>query len=453
MSNEQSQYILETVEFTTERFPDEVFDLSGSVVELNIFENIELPYLTGSLAMTDDVAFKTTIGIKGSERVKIGIKAGRNANVITKKFMVTGIAKEISVNERTDVRVLTLIEEHAYLSAIQKISETYTGDPETIIKNILSSHLGKDLTVEARASITQIANQGRMRVIVPQMNPLEAVDWMRDRMSTSDGSPFFVYSSLRNDSLFIDDLGALMNAEPWNKDNPYTYSQSSHNIEPEDVVADDRVRKLFHVKSYAASSIESTMRLAQSGALGSEFNVLDLTSGQETQDGFHSGRDTMNAFLERLGYTPESGISFDDNLNIGTEAKGDINIGNYKSKAFSSVVSSKMFYENGTAINGYHDESDNFASYKLKIKSAALRALLMNNVFSISVPGQPYLLESKAGVGSTIQLNYVKPTLTTTTDFDKERSGKFLVYKTRHKFVDGLYDTYMDIVKLTELET
>ena len=75
----------------------------------------------------------------------------------------------------------------------------------------------------------------------------------------------------------------------------------------------------------------------------------------------------------------------------------------------------------------------------------------MYNVFTISVPGQPYLLEERAGGGSTIQLNFAEPTLdpTRSQEVDKNRSGKFLIYKARHKFVDGIYDTYIDIVKLT----
>ena len=74
----------------------------------------------------------------------------------------------------------------------------------------------------------------------------------------------------------------------------------------------------------------------------------------------------------------------------------------------------------------------------------------MNNVFTISVPGQPYLLENRAGVGSIIKLNYAEPTLDPhrMSEVDKNRSGNFLVYRTRHKFVDGLYDAHLDIVKL-----
>tara|TARA_B110000908_G_scaffold167945_1_gene221843 strand:+ start:3071 stop:4444 length:1374 start_codon:yes stop_codon:yes gene_type:complete len=452
MSDAQSQYFLERVDFTTERFPDETFDLSTSVVELNIFESVELPYLTASLAMMDDVAFKTTIGIKGSERVTLQLKATKNSNSIIKKFMVTGIAKEVSVNERTDVRVLTLLEEHAYLSAIQKISESHVGVPEDIIEDILNSHLDKKI-MYGSDSVPKLASQSKMKVIIPQWNPLEAVDWLRDRMAVTNGSPFFLFSTLRDDDIHLNDLSTLMETVAWNKETPYTYAQTSHNtFAGSEGATQSAARTSFHVKSFSATSIESTMRLAQAGALGSEFNVLDLTSGSETQDGFHSGRDTLNVFLEDIGFLPEDGISFDDSLSIGTPNKGEFGVSNYKSKSFSSVVASQQFYDNDgkTPLAGYHDENANFGLYKLKIKSAALRSLLMNNVFTISVPGQPYLLENRAGVGSIIKLNYAEPTLDASrmSEVDKNRSGNFLVYRTRHKFVDGLYDAHLDIVKL-----
>ena len=54
----QSQYLLDRVFFTADRLPQFdpnqggiPLDLKGSVAELNIFENLELPYLTGSIAI------------------------------------------------------------------------------------------------------------------------------------------------------------------------------------------------------------------------------------------------------------------------------------------------------------------------------------------------------------------------------------------------------------------
>ena len=217
----------------------------------------------------------------------------------------------------------------------------------------------------------------------------------------------------------------------------------------------DQARKLFHVKSYKAINIESTLKMAQSGAVGSKFEVMDLTSGDQLfgQDNFHSGKETLNNFINTaLNKSENTSFGFDDSLLIGALESKEIS--SYPSKVFSSVVASRQFYEdddNKVPMSGYHDENANANMYKLKIKSAALRSILTNNMFSISVPGQPYLLDANAGVGSTIKLDYAQPTLDprNARSVDKNRSGKFLVYRARHKFAEGLYDTHMDIVKLT----
>ena len=59
------------------------------------------------------------------------------------------------------------------------------------------------------------------------------------------------------------------------------------------------------------------------------------------------------------------------------------NVGDLNSKVFSEVVASRKFYDTDgiTPIAGYADEHKQEALYKLKIKSAALRAILLNNVF------------------------------------------------------------------------
>jgi len=455
----QSQYIIESAIFTADRFPgleNKPVDISKSIAELNIYESVELPYLTGSCALIDDVRFRDSVGIKGSERLTFTILAKENATPIIKTFMITGVAANTSVNERTEFHMLTLMEEHAYLSSVMKISESYTGNPEQIIINILNSHLGKVLRPNAR-----IALQQKMKVNIPYWNPLQATEWLRDRMSSSLGAPYFLYASLRDDLLRLEDLDNMMKKDSWNKEIPYSYSQTSHNSVPEPVGRQKYPSGLrteyFHVKSYEASQIESTLRLAQGGAIGSEFKTMDLTSSSQTEKRRHNSNTTLNNFVESIetGANLNSSIGYDSQLQFSLGNSSLKNIGDLNSKVFSEVVASRKFYETDgvTPIAGYADEHQQEALYKLKIKSAALRAILLNNVFEITVPGQPYLSKD-IGIGSNISLNYAVASQADGSilsgDVDRNKSGKFLVYRTRHKFTEGMYDLKMDIVKLTD---
>ena len=92
-SNSQTQYILESVIFTADRWMGDTLpiNIAPSIAELSIFESIELPYLTGTCALVDDVRFRDVIGIKGSERITITLLAHENSTPIVKTFMVTGL--------------------------------------------------------------------------------------------------------------------------------------------------------------------------------------------------------------------------------------------------------------------------------------------------------------------------------------------------------------------------
>jgi len=457
----QSQYIIESAIFTADRYSTSFgppMDISKSIAELNIFESVELPYLTGTCALVDDVRFRDVIGIKGSERLTFTILATENSTPIIKTFMITGIAANTSANERTEVHTLTLMEEHAYLSSVMKISESYTGNPEQIVINILNSHLGKVLRPNAR-----IALQQKMKVNIPYWNPLQATEWLRDRMSSSLGAPYFLYASLRDDLLRLEDLDNMMKKDSWNKEIPYSYSQTSHNLIPDAVSSKGYPGSLqadyFHVKSYSASQIESTLRLAQGGAIGSEFKTMDLTSSSQTEKRRHNSNTTLNKFIESIESNADlnSSIGYDSQLMFSKGNTDFKNIGDLNSKVFSEVVASRKFYDTDgiTPIAGYADEHQQEALYKLKIKSASLRAILLNNVFEISVPGQPYILDDlDIGVGSNISLNYVVASQADGSimggDVDRNKSGKFLVYRTRHMFSEGQYNLKMDIVKLTD---
>jgi hypothetical protein len=449
----QSQYLIESAIFTADRNPsldNKPLDISRSIAELNIYESVELPYLTGTCALVDDVRFRDAIGIKGSERITFTILPYEDAEPIIKTFMITGIAANTTANERTEVHTLTLMEEHGYLSSVMKISESYTGLPEQIVENILNSHLGKVVRYESRVALQQ-----KMKVNIPYWNPLQATEWLRDRMASSLGAPYFLYASFRDDLLRLEDLDNMMTKDPWNKKDPYSYSLTSHNSSK---ISNKRA-EFFHVKSYEASQIESTLRLAQGGAIGSEFKTMDLTSSGQTQNTRHNSNTTLNNFIESIETNANlnTSIGYDWKLMFAKSATNFKNIGDLNSKVFSEVVTSRKFYETDgeTPIAGYADEHLQEGLYKLKIKSAALRAILLNNVFEISVPGQPYLVSDlDIGVGSNILLNYAVASQADGSinagDVDRNKSGKFLVYRTRHMFSEGNYNVKMDIVKLTD---
>jgi hypothetical protein len=441
MSLEQSHFQIQEILFTDDYYDDIPFDIGPSVIELNIYEDIEKTYLTGTMLQVDNVGFKSTVGITGSERIEITLKAA-TGTLVTKKFIISAVQKEVSSNERTDVRLLSLIEEHAFLSNIIKVSKAYRGEPATIISNILSGYLDKKLTYNIDG-----VREPNIKVIIPNLNPLDAVDWIRDKMATSIGAPFFLYASLQNPNITIAQLETLITADAWNKENPYTYGQTSHN---QTLDSNTEVRKLFNVEHFAAAKIESTLQLAKMGAISAEYNTVDVTSG-EMYKYLASSDVTVGRLLDRVGQKlspqEQNGLNFNSTMNIGTSNRGVRRITGYASRIFTNIAAD-TYHD----VNSYNYEKEDQYRLALKMKAAQLRTVMTNNVYTITVPGVPYLINPNAGVGSNIQVNFAKNTVdpNQVTDIDSERSGKFLVYRARHQFIKpSRYAVHMNIVKLT----
>ena len=143
----QTQYLIESAIFTADRRPDlpilKPIDLSGSIAELNIFESLELPYLTGTCALVDDVRFRDSVGIKGSERLTFTILATENSTPIIKTFMITGKLNGIS---RAEVK--SLIEENSGSSVStvsKKLNYLIIGDKPT--KNKIDKAIELKITI------------------------------------------------------------------------------------------------------------------------------------------------------------------------------------------------------------------------------------------------------------------------------------------------------------------
>ena len=179
-----------------------VIDVQSSMIELAIFENIERAFLTGTCAIVDTSNFVSLMKFTGTERLVVVIEnsdSGTGTREIT--FIMTRVEKSEKANDYTDVYVFQLLEEHAFFSRSQKLSRAYSGSPITIMSQILSAikpNFSLDTSLMGEGPV-----QRDMRVITPYITPLQAVEWIRDRTTTAQGLPFFVYSSIKGETPYI----------------------------------------------------------------------------------------------------------------------------------------------------------------------------------------------------------------------------------------------------------
>ena len=220
----------------SERFQDgkELF-IAGSknhtpiVAELNIYENIFMPYLTGTIVMIDDNNIVKDLGIKGTERLYVVFKSPKTDTQIEKTFVISSIRRQIKTNEQRSLLILELIEQHGYFNELELINKSYTGNSVEIAQKILEDNSTMKIEDRSKYKIPEMLN-GYMRYIVPWQTPYAAIQSVLNFSYTDNAMPYFFYSSLTSDNLILRDLESIIESEPFNEGlQPFTYSQSNSN--------------------------------------------------------------------------------------------------------------------------------------------------------------------------------------------------------------------------------
>ena len=182
-------------------------DIARLINSMVIYEHIEKPYLTMSLSFADEENIVQDFDIQGGERLKIKIidtEEVESGNEINKQFVVDKIVKAEKIEERREQIVLHCTQYHMFESVVQNVNKSFVGSPTEIIKKIIDNNPSIKAIIDGEDSIRD------MKVIIPNMHPIEAVIWLKKRCTTNDGFPFFVFSPLGVDNIVIRDLDRML---------------------------------------------------------------------------------------------------------------------------------------------------------------------------------------------------------------------------------------------------
>ena len=437
MAKSQQFKITEAV-ISADRLLEQDFDIRSGIVELNIFESLDKPYLTGQLVVVDDNALFDIIDFNGTERFKVTIASVTNDldPVFERSFMMTGIEKSVkSVQGKSSTMNITLIDEHAFLSFSKKISRSFSGNIDDIIVKLIGSEMKKNIDISYLGEIKPI--QTSIKGIIPNLNPIDAAQWLTRRASTITGSPFFIYASMHDDNIRFGNLDKMLFQDAFNAKLPYIYNPANVSL----AESRSETKKSFIVKGMRTARMSNTLKIVEQGLVGSQYSNTNLNTGQ-----IFSQHHTIRKTLDKLQTNNVIGKNqnvFDDEFRIGEQRIDDYNSMNFH------TITSRGTYERHKS---YHDEHDE-VRFKKKIETSAIKGHLYKNMFNILVPGVG-LIVSKAGVGDIVSLNVINDDAvvneksTSDTMLDKGKSGDFLIYETRHMFSDTTHDVSMNICKL-----
>ena len=436
---QQSPYdfILESFIITSHRH-DKPIDVTTSISIFEIFENIDRPYLTGNVIMRDDMRFYDGVKINGTELCEITLsQPALDAVPVTLQFVIQYVKGTQKVGDQVEMIDFRIVEHTAFASSIHQFSKSYQGTPEQIIQNICTDHLSVDVDMPKIK-----CSQSPMKVIIPYMNPYQACAWILERMSTSDGVPYFLFKTIKDKNLQLKSFDEMSREETWNK-LPYTYATSNLTSTSGSISSE----QIFNVEACTQQHSEGVYDLIKNGSMGSKHTITDLGSGQ-SETFQHNLSDTYKS-LESIGIL-EKGI--EPSVATGVyETSDGLALEQMNNRNFHRLISNNTYND----WKNIYEEFDR-ASLKVDNTRRVIKKLLNKSSINITVPGLPYLMDEKnRSLGNNIDFIYIanNTSIDNVPDMiDKKRSGKYLVYAARHVFDENeQHKTHLMGVKLGTL--
>ena len=428
-----SDYIIKSVKILKRGVSAEI---RNTVVQLELFENISYPYLTGQIYFKDDARIFDTVSFDGVEECEIILtQPTKSPRDISKTFAVRSVSSTQKINDLSEAVSLHLIEKIGYDGSIDRFSKSYTGTPLEIVNKIAKEKLS--ITIDQPKVIPA---QKAMKVVIPYLTPLEAISFVMERMSTEDGLPYYLFSTVNDVNLQLKSLEECLTSPVWNKGNPYRYSraftQSQVNL--------DTKSNPYIVQSYfAPTDSEDTLDLVLGGAIGGQFNVVDFTTGRNETKKF----DITKVFskLEGKGIIPN-----------GFSKVIETKYGETSLDALKSVnVHRSIMVNTYDIINNYYQE-DSLNRYELDMISKAIKQIMFKSYISLKVPGSPFLIGFNNSIGKQFEYFHMnnnvqsseKPLASEDDVKDKKRSGNYMTFSARHVFYNTRHTTELSAIRL-----
>lgn len=432
----QTDYNIEYAVLSTNRTGlESSYDISRLITDFEIYEHLDKPYLTGNLVFSNPHGVIERLDMQGGEKVTISIKSTHkyaDSIAITKVFYVENI-RAIGGPDQIESVMLRIVEDIAFISSLKNISRSFSGSPSTIIQKILLGYLNRSLLTNEETY------QDKMKVLIPNLHPIEAVSMIKNKATNNDGLPFYLFSTFADDNLRFYNLGSMMKKKVMNK-RPYVYWQSASQSLNSNFVT---------VQSFTSGSNDNLLELIRNGSIGSNYKFYDTLTGTYQEVNFNASNDVFNN-LARRDY-------FDDNQKrfvFGPDMTvDDIKVADYEANSLS-FISSSSTYKNFGDYKTINEETDE-GSYRKRVISNSIRNFMTKTPMTIQVNGRDFI-QARADddphytIGNKIRFLMLDP-LTDKLEraaFDKKKSGDYIIYAAKHSFKKERYDIQLLCTKL-----
>ena len=162
------------------------------LTQLNIYQNIDTPYISGSLLLSDSSGVAELLPLQGQERLLFSLRTpGHSGRVNFNEYhaIIIGVEKRFQTTDREQTYLLSWTTLDHYKNLRVKVSSSFSGTISSIVTKILREK--KYLGSKKPLHIDQTKNL--RKYVIPNTNPFKTIEMLRKEAVNTDGSPYFVF--------------------------------------------------------------------------------------------------------------------------------------------------------------------------------------------------------------------------------------------------------------------
>jgi hypothetical protein len=418
---QSTQFIVQ--ELVLELSNGERIDIRSAADEINLFDNLFTPCVSGNILISDAVGLSEKIKLQGSEKVKITIDKAENTNDLSyeKEFVVYKLTNRKNLNLSSQSYVIHFVSEEFILSEQKKISQNFVGDYTTIVRNILTNYLKVPQSSPARGKGgigIFYPSSGPQDIIIPNLSPFDAITFISKRaISLTYNKPDFVFYESGTGYNFAS-LDYLMSLNP----------VFDINFKPKNLSGDVAEQELYGARDLKVLSQFSVLDGIRDGSYAGKFIGFDtltktfkVTTVKTVYEDEKPG--TKNNLAD--AYNKE---------NKKYESMDESRIVTYPFALPRSLVS--YIKQNDSSVSNFIDNSEQYVFQRKSIFSN-----LMQRRLQVAMPGNFGLFS-----GRMVNLFVPKYAIADTNDsIDRNLSGKYLITGVRHVIRFDKHETFIEI--------
>jgi hypothetical protein len=386
-------------------------DITDLVLEVNVYEDIFSPVMSGNIVVVDAVGLLNSLPIVGQEKIKIQITSPM-WNTVKFEFHSYSVTERQADNKTTTSYLVNFISKEAIDDKITRISKSYRGTQAMIAKTVFKDWISstKNFSVENTSHNTSF--------IVPYWSPFETINYLASRSMPNIPGPMASMVFYENQSGFrFESIQSMFKQESLGElKSRDSNIQSSTNVKSKIGYAG------LTIEDYEVLELPDTLKSMSNGMLGTTLYSKDLTKNSWTKKDWN--------------YLVEAPASLHLNKNLLIP---ETNAFGYK---FKNVVNEARFTYTHDKI--FTDIVDNFFPKEWVGSRISLLQQLNSTRLNISVPG--HILFS---AGKLINLTFPNnaPVTSKNAGTDPFLTGKYLITSVRHNFQIKFHRVTAECVK------